>query len=138
MADKRSQRERRPDEARERMICPKCGAEYRPGFTLCSDCLVDLAEKPAPEESGRREPVTVFSSGDAGRVMLAKALLESAGIPFAASGNTRRAATLADLAGRPVELQVSRQDAEGAFELLSDLDAYAQEPEGASDDPGNS
>jgi len=35
------------------MYCPKCKAEYRPGFTRCSDCLVDLvAELPAgePEE----------------------------------------------------------------------------------------
>ena len=24
------------------MICPKCGAEYRPGFTQCADCEVDL------------------------------------------------------------------------------------------------
>src|SRR5262245_23198719 len=24
------------------MICPKCGAEYRPGFTRCTDCEVDL------------------------------------------------------------------------------------------------
>src|ERR1041385_7922035 len=24
------------------MICPKCGAEYRPGFTHCADCDVDL------------------------------------------------------------------------------------------------
>ena len=24
------------------MICPKCGAEYRPGFTRCADCEVDL------------------------------------------------------------------------------------------------
>ena len=26
------------------MICPKCKAEYREGFTVCSDCQVDLAE----------------------------------------------------------------------------------------------
>lgn len=24
------------------MICPRCGAEYRPGFTRCADCEVDL------------------------------------------------------------------------------------------------
>ncbi|HET6267123.1 MAG TPA: hypothetical protein VFG11_05340 [Acidobacteriota bacterium] len=26
------------------MICPKCGAEYREGFTRCGDCNVDLIE----------------------------------------------------------------------------------------------
>lgn len=27
------------------MICPACKAEYRPGFTRCADCHVDLVEK---------------------------------------------------------------------------------------------
>lgn len=26
------------------MFCPKCRAEYRPGFTRCSDCEMDLVE----------------------------------------------------------------------------------------------
>lgn len=28
------------------MYCPLCGAEYRPGFTVCSDCQVALAPDP--------------------------------------------------------------------------------------------
>jgi hypothetical protein len=28
------------------MYCPLCGAEYRPGFTVCSDCQVDLVHDP--------------------------------------------------------------------------------------------
>jgi hypothetical protein len=28
------------------MYCPLCGAEYRPGFTVCSDCQVDLVPDP--------------------------------------------------------------------------------------------
>jgi hypothetical protein len=28
------------------MYCPLCGAEYRPGFTACSDCQVDLVPEP--------------------------------------------------------------------------------------------
>jgi hypothetical protein len=27
------------------MICPKCGIEYRDGFTKCSDCDTELVEK---------------------------------------------------------------------------------------------
>jgi hypothetical protein len=30
--------------------CPKCGAEYRPGFTECSDCGVHLVPGPGPAE----------------------------------------------------------------------------------------
>ena len=26
--------------------CPKCGAEYRPGFTTCADCGVPLVDQP--------------------------------------------------------------------------------------------
>src|ERR1700730_115279 len=28
------------------MYCPLCGAEYRPGFTACSDCQLDLVPDP--------------------------------------------------------------------------------------------
>jgi hypothetical protein len=28
------------------MWCPKCGAEYRPGFTACADCRLPLVDQP--------------------------------------------------------------------------------------------
>ncbi len=28
------------------MFCPNCGAEFRPGFIECNDCLVPLVEEP--------------------------------------------------------------------------------------------
>ena len=28
--------------------CPRCGAEYRPGFTTCADCNLPLVPGPAP------------------------------------------------------------------------------------------
>ena len=31
------------------MFCPKCGAEYRPGFTECADCFIPLVAKPPKE-----------------------------------------------------------------------------------------
>lgn len=39
------------------MICPKCGAEYRPGFTQCADCEVDLVAA-APERA--KSALTAF------------------------------------------------------------------------------
>jgi hypothetical protein len=33
------------------MFCPECRAEYRPGSTRCTDCVVDLvAELPEPAD----------------------------------------------------------------------------------------
>src|SRR5215471_4277231 len=42
------------------MICPRCGAEYRPGFTKCADCDVDLI-------AGRPGAALAAFLSDAGR-----------------------------------------------------------------------
>ena len=74
------------------MFCPKCNAEYRPGFTRCSDCDVDLVEDPpqfalagrSPAEPGdpNEDPFCSFWKGQDARVHaeLCEAL-EQAGIP---------------------------------------------------------
>jgi len=31
--------------------CPRCGAEYQPGFTTCADCGVALVDEPPPPDS---------------------------------------------------------------------------------------
>jgi len=38
------------------MYCPLCGAEYRPGFTACSDCQVDLVPDP-PRAASANVPI---------------------------------------------------------------------------------
>ena len=92
------------------MFCPQCGAEYRPGFVQCSDCLVPLVDRPRedpesedapredlppappastpPPDALRRhlELVTVFKSGDPGLIALVKSILRSAEIPFTTKG----------------------------------------------------
>jgi hypothetical protein len=45
------------------MICPKCGAEYRPGYTACADCDVDLVA--APPEGGKA--LAAFLADEAAR-----------------------------------------------------------------------
>jgi len=74
------------------MFCPQCNAEYRPGFTRCSDCDVDLVEDPpqfalagrSPAEPGdpNEDPFCSFWKGQDARVHaeLCEAL-EQAGIP---------------------------------------------------------
>jgi hypothetical protein len=95
------------------MFCPRCGAEYRPGFTTCADCLVPLVDRLPQEEApgdrarssrsleahGQAEHdfapkrprpdlklVTVFATGDPALVALAKSFLQSASIEFMTRG----------------------------------------------------
>ena len=39
------------------MICPQCYAEYRPGYTTCSDCKVPLVEVAAADDHGWGEEI---------------------------------------------------------------------------------
>lgn len=113
------------------MICPDCGAEYQPGFTRCSDCLVDLVEPDAlaavaSELSGHgpaalTDPVLVYRSTQRGRLPLAESLLRSAGIPFLTSGEHLQQLTGLDAFG-PAQIYVSATDAEDARAVLADLD----------------
>lgn len=38
------------------MFCPECRAEYRPGFTHCNDCDVDLVYDLPPWDARARRP----------------------------------------------------------------------------------
>jgi hypothetical protein len=75
------------------MICPQCNAEYRPGFTRCSDCDVDLVQdpphfalagKPAVEPGDPNEdPFCSFWKGQDARVLAELCeVLEQAEIPY--------------------------------------------------------
>ncbi|MDD5711611.1 MAG: DUF2007 domain-containing protein [Smithellaceae bacterium] len=72
------------------MFCPKCGAEYRSGFTTCADCgvalVADPPESPTPEDPG--DFVEVFSSSNQGEIAFVKSLLEEEGILYIAQGET--------------------------------------------------
>jgi hypothetical protein len=132
-------------EGKRKVICPNCGAEYRLGFTRCSDCLVDLVEPgsqsepvvgPEPVsglgrlgghvvEPDRRaalsDPVCVFRSSQRGRLPLAESLLQSAGIPFVVLGEYVQQLTGINAYGL-AELHVSAADADDARAVLADLD----------------
>src|ERR1051326_1390180 len=108
------------------MFCPECRSEYRPGFKECSECHVPLVETlpPIAEPTLEIEVVTGYRSTDPALTMLARSLLDSAGIPY-----TLNRENLQDLmAGRylvsgPTEFQVEAKDAEAAAAVLAELDA---------------
>jgi hypothetical protein len=70
------------------MFCPNCELEYRPGFTHCNDCDVDLVEElPGKDEAGEAEeelvePQLLWRGADGGLFTELTLELEAAGIRF--------------------------------------------------------
>jgi hypothetical protein len=69
------------------MFCPQCKAEYRPGFSRCTDCEVDLVER-APESypsaiaPSQAQMKRVWLSYEQESCVYVCAGLSAAGIPF--------------------------------------------------------
>jgi hypothetical protein len=74
------------------MFCPRCNAEYRPGFTRCADCDVELVNEPphyalagqpsADPGDPNEDPFCSFWKGQDARVHAELCeVLEQAGIP---------------------------------------------------------
>jgi len=74
------------------MFCPECKAEYRPGFTRCADCDVDLVAnlpeaKPGNSdrsnlEGDRSDLQEVWAGDDQQSCVAACLTLKEAGIPY--------------------------------------------------------
>lgn len=68
--------------------CPKCRAEYREGFTTCSDCGTDLADEPGPPSELKKNgdieydrEAYLTSVSNRIEAEMVEALLNSEGIP---------------------------------------------------------
>lgn len=102
------------------MFCPKCRDEFVEGILECVDCKVPLVESLPEGEKLRTQPeyvelVTVLSTMNMSDLLVAKSILESAGIRCFAKG-----VAIKSLYGimEPMQLQVPAEDAELAKELL--------------------
>ena len=111
------------------MFCPKCKAEYREGFTECSDCKVPLVwELPQEPKQEYIEPepnlefVTVFATGNPAVIAMAKSILEDAGIQYFVQGETMQFVEGINPAAWPTEIKVGKDDEEEAIKLLENLD----------------
>jgi hypothetical protein len=115
------------------VFCPKCRDEFIEGITECPDCKVPLVNDLSVEEGPTYDPiyvdlVTVVESGAPGLIMIAKSLLENAGIRYFAKGETVQNLFGDGTFGAgfnpltdPAQIQVSKADLEEALELLKDL-----------------
>jgi hypothetical protein len=107
------------------MYCPQCRAEYRDGFTECSDCHVPLsAGTPPPEPAGHPALglVVVLETNDGIQLALAKGLLEGAGIPFFVLGQIATLVQDVDaFLHKWVRVQVPRDREVEAREVLDQL-----------------
>lgn len=71
------------------MICPQCGAEYKPDIVQCADCGVPL-EAPPPEEVplADAEFETVKADLDPGGIAVLRSILEDRQIEHTMRGET--------------------------------------------------
>jgi hypothetical protein len=104
------------------MFCPKCKAEYREGFFVCSDCKIDLVPELPPEPEDYTECeyidlVNIETYSYRHEADLVKGLLSSNGIDAVIKDGLEAAGGAAPNYG----LLVKEEDAEEAKKLLSEL-----------------
>jgi len=106
------------------MFCPQCGEEYRPGFTHCSDCDVDLVEQlpveqkePPNDQLDNSKLVPVLSTRNMPDVINIKQKLDMDGIEYLMQGEDMMYIDRFD----PVVLCVKEEDVQHVKELLKDL-----------------
>ena len=113
------------------MFCPKCGDEFREEVKECADCQVGLVKEipvKISKDSSKANHlnsriVTVFSSGDPGLIMIAKSILDGAGIHYFAKGEGLQSVYGQgfNLSGQ-IRIQVIEENAEDAENLLKPLE----------------
>ena len=106
------------------MFCPRCKAEYRPGFVRCSDCDLELIDR-LPEDSQPPsklddvELVVIRTYQTVVDAQLAKTALDSVGVDsFVRSDNEGGQAPFLSLT-RGVQLLVRADDVNAAEDVLA-------------------
>jgi hypothetical protein len=115
------------------MYCPVCGAEYRPGFTVCSDCQVALVTDPLAasmpnqsiENASGDQPFTLVWSGNDSRIHAEICeSLDAQKIPARTLGSEDH---LFNLSTRPAfEVYVPTQLVNSAREAIKQVDALEE------------
>jgi hypothetical protein len=104
------------------MFCPKCGAEYREGFTECADCMVPLVWEKPPEPESKVEYVEyeeVLRTFNPADIAVIRSILDAEDITYFIRGeHFLLIRPLAD----PAALMVKKDEVETARDVLKDLD----------------
>ena len=104
----------------KRVFCPRCGCEYRDGFTECADCHVPLAAEPPPPppepEYIAYEPM--LSTHNGVDIDIINAVLESEGITYFFEGDIFN---LVRPLVQPARLMVRKDQVQQAKEVLEEL-----------------
>jgi hypothetical protein len=102
--------------------CPECGAEYREGYTQCSECQVALVDTPPAGAEAASQLVEVGAFGSLEQAELAQGLLETNGISSEVEDARVPHPELGPAAGGEVALLVPATLAEQAKVLLAEAD----------------
>lgn len=109
------------------MFCPKCGAEYREGYTRCADCETDLVEKLPEEDVADNEEyeldpdvkfVEILTTNNLSDVAFIKSILDDAGITYFIKNERMQNLDLI----YDSSLMVLQEEEKKARELLKGLD----------------
>ena len=114
-----------PDQVSRMPYCPTCRSEFRPGFTRCEECGVDLVE--ALPEPPKFPPVanpafqTVYRTTDLVEAETIKALLEGSGIEAEVQGRySGFSAIEMPTSAAPFQITVPAADAAEASKILQE------------------
>jgi hypothetical protein len=122
------------------MFCPLCKYEYRPGFTHCADCDVDLvetldmgptgdsAQSPRSQDDATGTPRMLWSGIDNSAFTQIRTALDEAGIPY--NDEPLEARLLYSSMRDPLEIWVHQSDYDDARKLVSKV--FGRDP---NDDP---
>ncbi|PYU11748.1 MAG: hypothetical protein DMG37_15585 [Acidobacteria bacterium] len=102
------------------MFCPQCRVEYRPGFTRCTDCDLDLVDSltEEPKRAGEANKI-IWMGDDQERCIALCQHLKDAGVPYQVTQRMKSCSTGMRVAWK-YELAVPAEDekrAEGLLEL---------------------
>lgn len=117
------------------MICPKCGYEYRNGFSKCSDCGSNLVNEPPPlenDEKPEKPLIALYSPNDELELSMIRGLLDADQIHYFVLNDyfgSMRVGPQIDLVNKKT-IMVAPEDHDRAKEVISNFLESSTDDEG--------